>query len=941
MFAGWVIRLSRARYVALALILAAIIVLPMLYVPTQAQEDFSWIAKAKKITWKRVKLEDVPRKVPSEIDVYLFGVKPTLVKEFGPDVEIYAAPSGSVDLVFNPAPVMIVETKGKLSKEEFAKKLGIPAFAIEYVEYDENRSVTKAELCVAPETLPSDVKVVADYTAKGGYINPFCIKKIRYAMYYLVDRDWIIKQIYLGYAIPWIAAYSPADPTYTEVADIVAKFAALVKYDPEKANKIVTDVLTALGAKKGSDGIWRYRGQKITIKFIIRKEDERKDIGLNFASELKKLGFEVQEIVTTFDVAIDKVYYTNPVDFEWHIYTEGWGRGILERWDPWQIAWFAAPWLGNMPGWGDPSYWNYRNETIDELTKAPCLGKVESKEEWIEDIRKATELSIEEAIRVYIAIRMEIYPASKDLKGVTLDLGSGLRAIVYNARNWYVPGSDVVRVGHLWAWTARSIWNIFGGFRDVYSVDPERATYDPWIWRHPFTGEPIGIRVSFTVETAGPEGKLDVPPDALKWDPEKGWVKVGEGVKATSKVVFDLSKFLGTEWHHGVTITWADVLGVWALYFDLAYNKTKAELESDIASVLKDSLSPIVAIRPLFDEKKLEVYLNYWHFDKAYIADYAVVSSVVNPFEMAFVQQYITIDKGKFALGSTRAKKEKIEQLSLVLPGHVDAIKEALEELKDKYNLIAKFVTVPGKGALMTGDEWKARLNAAIKWIDTYHLAWISNGPFMLVKFDKDAQYLELQRFESKKYPLKNTDLYYGIPKLTKIEDIVMPAKISPGADAKITLKISGEFPIDVTLMVIDPETGQVVITLKKTVEKSPVDIVIPGSETKKLKELYTYQLVVVAASEKIPLVDQASKALSTAFAAKPSPTTTTTKTTASPSPSPTTTTPATTPTTTPISTPTTTTTAAGGAAPTYLYIGIAIAVIVIIIAVALLLRKK
>ena len=34
-----------------------------------------------------------------------------------------------------------------------------------------------------------------------------------------------------------------------------------------------------------------------------------------------------------------------------------------------------APWFSNMPGFNDPTYWNYENEKLDELTQKIYTGR--------------------------------------------------------------------------------------------------------------------------------------------------------------------------------------------------------------------------------------------------------------------------------------------------------------------------------------------------------------------------------------------------------------------------------------------------------------------------------------------------------------------------------------------------------------------------------------
>jgi len=839
-------------WIKVALPILILILLPSIalgFTISRSEAQQVQTAMSKRIEWMRVPLDAVPMALGSQIDIYIFGLRAAMALDLAkrPDVVLYQAAAGLLDLGLNPAPVMVLKFNGSITAEEVAGRLNIPVEAVAYVDFNEDENVSYIDVCLKPPVDPTTVgfDIERDVT-ETLLINPLCFRQIRFALNYVVDRDFIIREILKGFGIPMYTHYSPADPTYTELVDLVAKYK--FTYDPDYAKKLVSDIMTKIGATIVG-GYWHYGGKPITVTFIIRQEDERREIGHTVANEIEKLGIKVERVELTFGEAITRVYGTDPMEFQWHIYTEGWGRGALDRWDPWMFTQFAAPWFGYMPGWQEAGYWQYKNTTIDELSQLVSLGKYKSKEEFVDAIRRGTEMAIQEAVRIWIAARMDVYATTKDVMGVTLDMGAGLRNTVFNARNWYISGRDTIRVGHLWVFTARTAWNTFGGFMDVYSVDPMRTTWDPVIWRHPFNGEPMFVRATAEVKTAGPDGKLDVPPDAIRWDPEKGWVQVGPGKNATSVVIFDLRNLIGYQWHHGVNITWTDILGYIALLFDAVYNETKAGIEPKIASTNRIVFDTIVAFRPLIGENKLEVYVDYWHFDPMYIADYAAFAFYV-PFEIELVQAYLGYDKQTYALTDTRAAATKLPWLSLVLSDHAKDVRAALLELKDMYDYAAKYVNVPDVYTL-SRDEWNARIDAAVSWIDTYGIAWISNGPFKLVYYSSSEQKLVLERFEPERYPIPPTRLYFGLPKPNSILEVTAPM-VSPGGDLLVTVRVSGVFPLTVFYMITDPTTREILYTGSTTTSREEVRIMIPGSVTAKMREYSYYEFTVLVWGETV-----------------------------------------------------------------------------------------
>src|SRR5690606_19106315 len=346
---------------------------------------------------------------------------------------------------------------------------------------------------------------------------------------------------------------------------------------------------------------------------IGRVEDERRDIADLIRVELEGAGFQVATSYLPFAAAVLSVYSTDPAIFEWHIYTEGWGRGAPQRYDYSNINQMYAPWLGNMPGWREVGFWQYEHEELDRIGKELFRGEFSGVEERNEMYRQMTRIGLDESIRVWVVTAENSFPARNDLDGVTADLVSGPKS-PWTLREINLPGGGPVTIGHLWVWTERTTWNPVGGFGDVYSTDIWRAVHDAPMWNHPFTGVPIPVRVTYEVETAGPDGKLDVPADAVMWNAvQDRWAPVGGGVKATSKVVFDYSGYFESRWHHGRPIEMADVVYQIAQGFELAYDPDKARIEVALGVTARPYLETLKGYRFL-DDRRVEVYVDFWHF---------------------------------------------------------------------------------------------------------------------------------------------------------------------------------------------------------------------------------------------------------------------------------------------------------------------------------------
>lgn len=455
-------------------------------------------------------------------------------------------------------------------------------------------------------------------------------------------------------------------------------------------------------------------------------------------------------------------------------------------------------------------YWQYEHPELDEIGKRIFMGDFTTPEERNQLYLKATELGLKEAVRLWIVTVINNFPAVTGLEGVTEDITAGPKGL-WTLREAYAPGEQELTVGHLWVWTERTTWNPVTGFGDVYSIDIWKNIADPPIVRHPFTGIPMPFRAEYQVESAGPIGKLDVPPDAFLWDADAGkFLPVGAGVKATSKVTFDYSKYLQSRWHHGQPITMADVL--YSIYqsFDLVYNQDKAAIEFALATISKPFLEVYRGFR-LVDDTKLEVYLDFWHFVPDYIASYASPASLSMPWEILAAMDELVFTKRRAAFSDTTAERFRVPWLSLVIDRDARLVKKTLTEFVEESYLPESPFTINNR-LLVDKEEAIARYQAAVSWFEQYGLMVISNGPFKLVRFDPPAQFAELEAFRDPTYPFRPGQWFFGASPALEIRS-VDTQPISPGERAIIEVEVSGPGKLGVNYLLFDPVKSKVLKT--------------------------------------------------------------------------------------------------------------------------------
>ena len=725
-----------------------------------------------------------------DADLYEFSLKTEAARalEAEESVRLYRAPASTVSLVLNPAP--------------------------------------------APE----------------GELNPLSIREVRFALQYAINRDFIANEIYKGLAIPMLAHVGELDYDYQTVFSTIKGLS--LDYDPERAKLLVTHAMEDAGAEL-RDGVWHFNDRPIRLKFIIRTEDERREIGDLIRAELETLGFQILPTYHQFAPAIIKVYSTDPQLFEWHLYTEGWGRGAAQRFDASTLNQMCAPWLGNMPGWQEVGFWQYEHARLDEVGQRIFQGSFSGQAERDALYVEATRLCVEESVRFWLATVQNTFPAVSDLAGVTEDVVAGPKAL-WTLREAYVPGQDTLTVGHLWVWTERTTWNPIGGFGDVYSTDIWRNVYDPPLANDPFTGDPVPFRAEFEVETAGPEGRLDVPPDAVAWDAEAGaFVAVGSGVTSTSKVTFDYSRYFSSTWHHGEPITMADV--IYSIYqqFDIAFQEDKAKIERAIAVTSQPYLDTFQAVRVL-DDNRLEVYVDFWHFVEDYIASYASPSGLAMPWEVLAAMDRLVFEERRAAYSDTAAGRFNVPWINLVMPRDARLVRNALRDMADAGEVPLGALSVGGDSLVSTEDAL-ARYEAASAWFDEHRLMVISNGPYRLTTYDPAAQFAEMEAVRDATYPFKPGDWYRGKPGELAVT-VAGPVSVVAGEATDVTVDVSGPGDLALRFVFMDLAEGAVVLEGEATAEGAGrFRIAFSAAETRALQP-GLHQLAVLASSDALAL---------------------------------------------------------------------------------------
>ncbi|AEC52817.1 hypothetical protein PNA2_1903 [Pyrococcus sp. NA2] len=212
------------------------------------------------------------------------------------------------------------------------------------------------------------------------YFNPFAIREIRFAMEYLINRNYIVQNILQGSGvplfIPWISREEYASEKMQSVVDA---FGLDAQGDEEYALKLIDEAMRKAAedlAKQGyklekKNGKWYFNGEPIKLIGLGRSDNEGlKNEAYYIAEILKKAGFDVQVKIVDRRTANEIVYLSDPKNFEWNYYTEEWVASASIKFPIERVIVFYSS-IANGPGrvgWRFTPQ-NTHRATVEEVLK--------------------------------------------------------------------------------------------------------------------------------------------------------------------------------------------------------------------------------------------------------------------------------------------------------------------------------------------------------------------------------------------------------------------------------------------------------------------------------------------------------------------------------------------------------------------------------------------
>ena len=632
--------------------------------------------------------------------------------------------------------------------------------------------------------------------------NPWGVKEIRLALNILVDRETIISQILGGSAEPMLTAVRPSHAAIEWVKDLPAQLGITSAGDPQKAADLYLDAINKLNQiyrdygfqlvfrtdENGEERLYLVMPdgseKKVVVNFLIRQEDERKDIGEQIATWIEEVfKIEVNRFIRTRDVVIPMFYGNNPVktieDLGGiaHMYTEGWVSITDDPifWARYDAAFFYAPLRGFGPNHRITAWWYWYNETMYQLGYKLYYEAYTPQQvgELIRDVTDMVRMGLEESMRIFISNNAEYFSVNKNtVTAMFYGTTTGLWSFWGYRYAWTVDGT--LRVVEFSAQGAlfMSAWNPVLGFQDVYSELVWQQIHDFGLWPHPVTGIPAEIRSSIQVEIN--EDGIEIPETAIVYDPvmEK-WVTIAEAMAANATYLLGAGRYISGEtmavskvtfnyilgkWHDGSDFTLADVLGGYAFAMEWATDDSEVTgapdeyFDEEYAGGIAGVLDSILAIE-VINETAIAIYTDYIDVHPNLIAFQVELFPYV-PIHLYAAMEWAVVNDPieGVNLGWTTREATGEVGIDMLTADHVEAVREAAQAVAvEGIKYLNRLNEVTGMQIVKDGEVLQ-RLNNLIAFMDEYGNFAVSNGPFKVVFYDPVAFVIKLERVDD--YPL-------------------------------------------------------------------------------------------------------------------------------------------------------------------------------------------
>jgi peptide/nickel transport system substrate-binding protein len=470
-----------------------------------------------------------------------------------------------------------------------------------------------------------------------------------------------------------------------------------------------------------------------------------------------------------------------------------------------------------MPGGNNKAFWNYQQPELDRLTQAVVGGDIAGAEDYWKDVLAATKLGLTESVRIMVAGKTSYFTAAKDRfstrmaygVGDGLDKWSSYTADVKAETKGPDAGKKVLRMTGFSSRGAlfMNAWDPVGtqGFGDTYSGAIVKQLSDLELEPNPATGVPMAVRASWSglQTSATPES---VPSAAVIWNAatqkwESGilYAKDAQGqygyregrAAAKSSATF---AFRFGAWHDGRPVDQNDYRYALAFPYDLSYKGGPVARAFDASYA--SGVNPRLARAKGYAFNKdgsITVWSDaFYPMDQAQLAALmapslqvaAVNSGAVLPWEILEALKSLVSESSASGTAWSFNTEASSVEVDLLNPKLVADLKAKLADF-----IATKHIPAPLRGYV--GPETAVKdYGLALAWLEARGHAYISNGGFLLERYDAGANTGSLAAFRDKAYPF---DTGYWAKALrsdyARVEAVTVAEPVR-GRDLKVTVRV-------------------------------------------------------------------------------------------------------------------------------------------------------
>jgi len=582
-------------------------------------------------------------------------------------------------------------------------------------------------------------------------LNPFGVAAVREAMNKLIDRNYIVQEIYGGLAAPKFFPITGAFPDYARYADIAAGLEAQYAYDKDAAKATIDAEMTNMGAEM-VDGKWNYNGEPVTLVFLIRSDGDgtRRLIGDYVSNQLEDIGFTVDRQYKTSSEASPIWNGTDPEEGQWNIYTGGWITTVVSRDQGGNWLFFYTP-----DGSGSPLWQAYKNDPeFYDIAQKLNNNDFNNFDERRELFAQAMPMGLKDSARVWIVDQKSFSPYSPDVE-VTGDLAGGISAAQLQFQTLRFKGQEGGDLNYAMSDLLVEPWNPVGGSNWVYDTAPKRGTNDFAVYSDPYTGLAWPQRIegaTVTLQEGLPVDKtldwvdlefapeIQVPADAwADWDAEtQTFITTGErfpdGTTAKRKTVvtYPADFFEKTKWHDGSNFSPADFVMFWIMQFDVAKEASAIYDESAVSTFetflpdfrgLRITSTDPFTIEFYSDTYQLDAELNITAYSTLW-PEYGFGNASWNMIAIGNLAE----ENGELAYTVDKADANEIEWTNYISGPSLDVLGRYLDQAEAE----SYIPYAPTLGQFLTAEEAAARYANLKAWFADHGHYWVGVGPYML-----------------------------------------------------------------------------------------------------------------------------------------------------------------------------------------------------------------